>query len=458
MIKGSKMDFKNIIILLLLIIIIFLGVLISINIKNTGFDNTKNSKVWVDVVSDYGADPSGTFDSSNNIQKAIDYASKHGKVVAFAPGTYLISKTLRIEHPKQKAIKLVGLAANNSYYGINTNDTLTVTLKRPINTTHDFIYANGRSLTIQGLVFDGVGTKGNGISIDRGFEFKIIDCHFYNIRGNAVKGLALQNATLEGNHFNKSGSPSIPALYIGGGKYGISNTVSLNNNHYERNFGTDLAFATSGDSKDYAEFIFISGNHFESTDDTGGVIKKSPIIEIGNSRGIEVVNSLIYGGNGPLVKINHDNSRGIAFTNTFFLGDRTKGKGWKAGKLYKKGDFIIPPKKNGYVYVAINEGISGVDEPKFTTKLNQIISDGSINWKIYSNTINVTSNIGNKDAPKNLIELSKGNGVSFVNCQYSTAKEGYILIEPKFGEVHVSGGVYLHENEKKKVVPIIDLR
>ncbi|WP_449598730.1 glycosyl hydrolase family 28-related protein [Niallia sp. Marseille-Q9988] len=435
--KKSVSRYQFIIILLLLIFAVFTFY------KYISFDDN-NSDFLLNVIN-YGADPTGKKDSSSSIQKAIDEASTKGGIVVFPPGEYLINKTLNIIHPEQKAVKLLGLSANNSYYGIDTKDTRSVTLTRKKNTNHDLILAEGRGLTIENIVFDGKGSRGNGLIIERGFELRIKNCHFYNIQGYAIKGYSLQNATIEDNHFNKSGSDYAPVLYLGGNQNGVSNTVNINNNHFERNFGTDVSIATSDDEFDYAEFIFFSGAHFESTDDTGGIIKSKPLLEIGKVRGVEIINSFFYGGNAPHIQTVDDFAKGISISNTFFLGDRTIGYVWQAKTKYKKGDFIIPSNRNGYIYIAKNTGVSGTKEPNFITTDN--IYDNTVMWDVYSPTINNEQNVGNKDAPNILVELNKGQGISIIGCQFSNANKEYIYVDPKVKQFYSIGNTFLKETD-----------
>ncbi|MFP7470595.1 glycosyl hydrolase family 28-related protein [Niallia taxi] len=413
----------------------------------------QETKDWINV-SDYNADPTGNTDSSASIQAAINDASSSGKVVIFPPGTYRVDKTLKIIHPKQKAVKLMGIGADNSYYGIHTGDTSTVTITRSENSDHDLIHAEGRGLTIEGIVFDGKGTQGNAINITRGFELRIKNSHFYNIRGYAIEGYSVQNANIEGNHFNKSGSTNNSVLYLGGGKHGVTNTVNVFNNHFERNFGTDIEIATSEDEKDYAEFIFITNSHFESTDDTGGIIKSTPLLEVGKVRGLEVDNSFFYGGNGPLIKTVNDYAKGITVSNTFFLGDRTVGKKWEPLKSYKKGDFIVPSTRSGYIYIADKSGESGEVEPNFISDIKQY-HDGTVEWKVFSNTIEKRGDLSIENAPSNLIELSKGKGISFIGNQFSTAKNSYIYIGIDVKSFQQFGNIFLHENESSNVTEIL---
>jgi Pectate lyase superfamily protein len=73
---------------------------------------------WINVVSDYGADPSGDADSTTDIQNAIENCPVGG-VVYFPAGTYTVSSPLLI---KSAGVRLLGShSGNNGFEGGGSN-------------------------------------------------------------------------------------------------------------------------------------------------------------------------------------------------------------------------------------------------------------------------------------------------------------------------------------------------
>ena len=54
---------------------------------------------------------------------------------------------------------------------------------------------------------------------------------------------------------------------------------------------------------------------------------------------------------------------------------------WEDSKEYLVDSAVIPSVPNGFYYVCINPGVSGLSEPVFGTKIKGVTSDESIRWK-----------------------------------------------------------------------------
>lgn len=73
------------------------------------------------LVDDYGADPSGTSDSTAGIQSAIDAAEVAGGVVLFGAGTYRIDDLLRVEASN---VVLRGQGSGQTYLGFTRTNAM----------------------------------------------------------------------------------------------------------------------------------------------------------------------------------------------------------------------------------------------------------------------------------------------------------------------------------------------
>ena len=75
---------------------------------NTGGLTTASSTDWINVVTQYGADPSGSTNSTTVIQAAITAAQATGRTVYFPAGTYKISSALNVGGGSPGAITICG--------------------------------------------------------------------------------------------------------------------------------------------------------------------------------------------------------------------------------------------------------------------------------------------------------------------------------------------------------------
>jgi hypothetical protein len=91
-----------------------------------GILNKKISNTWVDLVEDFGADPTGSTDNKTQIDNALSYLSSIGGGVLFIPqnttilttGEHIIPSNVKIKGAKNSVIKLV----SNTYASILTTN------------------------------------------------------------------------------------------------------------------------------------------------------------------------------------------------------------------------------------------------------------------------------------------------------------------------------------------------
>lgn len=62
-------------------------------------DKLKENNIWVDVVAEFGADPTGAGNSTTAIQNAIDSFTASGGILFFPKGSYSVNATLTIDVP-----------------------------------------------------------------------------------------------------------------------------------------------------------------------------------------------------------------------------------------------------------------------------------------------------------------------------------------------------------------------
>ena len=113
----------------------------------------------------------------------------------------------------------------------------------------------------------------------------------------------------------------------------VSNTSIIKDLHIERGAGVDFDVAYGNNTDDLAEFTLVSGLHIEAAIDNSTLtsFKTTPLIRIGNSRGLHVTNFFTYGGRSPhiLVDKRRDGGanamHGATFINGTMLGYVSNG-------------------------------------------------------------------------------------------------------------------------------------
>lgn len=131
----------------------------------------------------YGADPTGTFDSSAAINLALA-SCKIGQTVVLSAGTYLISSPIQINNPGVGLVSLGGplgtVIQGNFFYPINSY----------------LLYVNAPSATVSGITFRGFTTITTGnvaahaIYMNAQRNVQVSWCNFENINGYMIYSLA----------------------------------------------------------------------------------------------------------------------------------------------------------------------------------------------------------------------------------------------------------------------------
>jgi hypothetical protein len=302
------------------------------NVESSLADNAKLIKTVFYVTDEqYGALGDGVQDFSPILQQALNDAAAVGGVVVVPAGTnrnYLFKST--VNQPMPGTVKVLVQSTQSSYYGLNTGDSMPVIFTRPSGSTFDFFSCEGRGFEIVGATFLGNGDMGKALNVKRGFEFKMSNCRFYNFNGTAFRGIALQNAQWNRIFFDFCGSPTEPAVYLGGNdQYGRTNTLYVNDVHIERSKGIEIQLGTLSTDpllkNDCVEFSYFNQFHLERTDNTGGTMYDGDMVLIGNARGIEI-ELFTFGAYGKHVHVNHLNAYGITLLpGSFLYGDMSSG-------------------------------------------------------------------------------------------------------------------------------------
>lgn len=212
---------------------------------------------WYNIVTMYGADPTGTADSTTAIQSAINAANTAGGGVVYVPaGTYKISSALTISDH----VCIKGDSRNNS-------------LIRQSSTTADAFSWTGSNLeyvTFEDLQINGPGSgSGTGISLmaSTGGNPNVLGCRFSNllVQSFGADGIAAQLlivsqfdnvivTTCGGDGFSLTGS--------------VDTSVVFNSCYANANRGTgydleNLTYCTlnacAADSNNLGYYIFGSG-------------------------------------------------------------------------------------------------------------------------------------------------------------------------------------------------------
>jgi hypothetical protein len=293
-------------------------------------DNEKLIKtVFYVTAKEYGALGDGIQDFSPILQKALNDAAAVGGVVVIPAGAnrnYLFKST--VNQPMPGTVKVLIQSTQSSYYGLNTGDSMPVIFTRPLGSTFDFFTCEGRGFELVGATFWGNGDTGKALNVKRGFEFKMSNCRFYNFNGTAFSGIALQNAQWNRLFFDFCGSPTEPAVYLGGNdQYGRTNTLYVNDVHIERSKGTEIQLGSldSTATNDCVEFSYFNQFHIERTDNTGGTMYDGDMVSIGNARGIEL-ELFTFGAYGKHIHVKSPNAYGITLLpGSFLYGDMSAG-------------------------------------------------------------------------------------------------------------------------------------
>lgn len=155
---------------------------------------------------DYGADPTGTNDSTAAIQAALDAVTDGGEVI-FPPGTYLVSGNGSLLQPKSNTalvgtrtasvIRINSASGDASIFGVSTSvselvfEGLTLDGNSGVITSYDtfglqFPYAG--SITVNNCTFQNFKRDGMLLGLSTRVDHLTVDsCNFSNIGYNGVR-------------------------------------------------------------------------------------------------------------------------------------------------------------------------------------------------------------------------------------------------------------------------------
>lgn len=294
---------------------------------NKKIDDLKTSLKYLDINDFY-------YDNANDtvaLQRAINEFQKNPQMYDFIRLTkkvYNIEKTIVIGTKDNPCypIKICGFQPLGSGLGQGKKDVI---LKRVVDGI-TMVSSYGHGLELNNIAIDGNRMTGVGIHIIRGFEFKAKNITIMRNNGYGMLLQALSNSTLESIHAYETGSKNQSAIKIKGNKNAeyVSNSVIMSNFNLERNPYTDLDIAYGDEVDDLCEFIMIDNLHIEGTIDNSELVtyKDVPHLLIGNVRGLNMINSFLYGGKGELIRVDKkrdisgSKASGITITNTYLLG------------------------------------------------------------------------------------------------------------------------------------------
>ncbi|AZZ57159.1 hypothetical protein [Rathayibacter iranicus] len=273
-------------------------------------------------VSDFGT--LGTADDSATIQAAIDEATAAGLTpktaetgetvtvngssawarVMLRPGIYRANITLRA------GVEFVGMSGTSARFGIDSYRYGGVVI-RSADPSKPVITIDGAATALSSVTIVGEGS-GIGLHVRYGFETRVDGVRIINFE----KGLWISqtnNALYNFIRVDNCGSAATPAVVIESnqshsGDALATNTADFNSLHIERaKGGTSLAVAVGNrPNYDAAEFLRFVNLHIEASTDSGGVANPNnvPVIDLGNVRGVDFVAAFVFGGPGPLLRMN----------------------------------------------------------------------------------------------------------------------------------------------------------
>lgn len=272
----------------------------------------------------------GTADDSATLQAAIDEATAAGCTgqtttsngssawarVMLRPGTYRANIILRA------GVEFAGMSGTSARFGIDDYRYGGVVI-RPADPSKPAVTIDGAATALSSVTLTGDGS-GVGLHVRYGFETRVDNVRIISFE----KGLWISqtnNAIYNFIRVDNCGSTTSPAVVIesnqtSSGNALITNTADFNSLHIERaKGGTSLAVGVGNrPNYDGAEFLRFVNLHIESSTDSGGVANPNgvPVIDLGNVRGVDFVAAFVFGGPGPLLRMNQQ----VLNTSTGFNG------------------------------------------------------------------------------------------------------------------------------------------
>lgn len=136
----------------------------------------KKKNTWINIVEDYGADPTGTTDNKDRINEALAYLSSiGGGVLFFPPNATILTKG---DHIISSNIKVKG--SINSVIKLSRNTYASIFLTNPLN--------ESQNIEFEDITLDGNYSGSDHTSVQKSF-------HTLYVRN--VKKLKIDNVTIE---------------------------------------------------------------------------------------------------------------------------------------------------------------------------------------------------------------------------------------------------------------------
>jgi len=197
---------------------------------------------------DFGADATGTTDSTTELQSAIDFAYTNNKSLYIPGGVYkytnlTISKIGAVDD--SQGLHIFGDSTVNSYSGrgtilkciATTGDSITIAPRVSVGGATAPCY-----LLLERLTFENVSCDGEGIVFDNTWFFKVRDCIFTGFIGSALNTTASAVAMKAVGAGGYSGTAEFSGCVFQANTYGIKayassgagqiNAVKISNSYF----------------------------------------------------------------------------------------------------------------------------------------------------------------------------------------------------------------------------------
>lgn len=386
---------------------------------------------------DYGADPTGTTDSTNEIQSAITYASSIKATVFFPAGTYVVSGNGLFA---QGQVSLVGDSIKSSIVK-NLNGNCLRVQGNELNVSFMSFWSVGGGHTIVQTDSIDQGTWNNvqliqnstGYSIwdnatNQFIDMRFRDCCFQHTLGATVPGF---NLVASGGLINDNVWETSRCQYSGNYFFNISSTTA---NFQFQNTFRDLTFEvcvgggiqltscyqaeitncanwdaqTSGAiTKNFYNLLANSSNYpcvgvairgcgrWAGVNNTGIYDVSFPASGLANGTIIENCNSASSGSNAFSVNV-HNGSASIYPTSVNFSTTNSLSAVTYNGSNILFGDVTLSRQSAGVLNVDQDYTIGGRLRvgPTIAGAVNRIADDASIDYVAYINNINSSSPYG----------------------------------------------------------------
>jgi hypothetical protein len=247
-------------------------------------------------VLDYGADPTGTTDSSAAFQAAINALTAGGTVFA-PPGTYIINTSLTWPIGKVISLRGSGKGVSGGVYATQLKRTagtapIIAAAGNPTNSSQR-VMPELSNMEISGVT----GQTGDLVSIYRASHFELDNVRIARTSGTGLHGTELWDSAINRLILETCGADTTaPALLfdsiVGGGANANCATVHISNSVFQGNAGTDIKL-------------------------TGSTADSSPCNDV------QFVNIKMEAGTGTHPGIDLDYAQHVSFVNGKFICTQT---------------------------------------------------------------------------------------------------------------------------------------